>query len=102
MRDLLSYIAEHKFFDMTIIVESLEFRVQSSEFRVQGSDKVYRKEEEKCASSHDDRQVRNKIEGVNKGQGEAAETIHHLFIAKLRGKYYCRNLNGVGLLNSEL
>ena len=27
----------------------------------------------------------NKIEGVNRSRGEAAETIHHLFMAKLKG-----------------
>jgi hypothetical protein len=27
----------------------------------------------------------NTIEGVNRSRGEAAETVHHLFIAKLRG-----------------
>jgi len=37
------------------------------------------------AEKHDDRHVRNKIEGVNRGRGEAAETIHHMFIAKLKG-----------------
>jgi four helix bundle protein len=37
------------------------------------------------AEKHDDRHVRSKIEGVNRSRGEAAETIHHLFIAKLKG-----------------
>jgi four helix bundle protein len=37
------------------------------------------------AEKNDDRHVRNKIEGVNRSRGEAAETIHHLFIAKLKG-----------------
>ena len=37
------------------------------------------------AEKNDDRHVRNKIEGVNRSCGEAAETIHHLFIAKLKG-----------------
>jgi four helix bundle protein len=37
------------------------------------------------AEKNDDRHVRNKIEGVNRGRGEAAETIHHLFMAKLKG-----------------
>jgi four helix bundle protein len=37
------------------------------------------------AEKNDDRHIRNKIEGVNRGRGEAAETIHHLFIAKLKG-----------------
>ena len=36
------------------------------------------------AEKHCDRHVRNKIEGINRGRGEAAETIHHLFIAKLK------------------
>ena len=34
---------------------------------------------------NDDRHIRNKIEGVNRARGEAAETIHHLFMAKLKG-----------------
>ncbi|MBW2246773.1 MAG: four helix bundle protein [Deltaproteobacteria bacterium] len=29
--------------------------------------------------------MRNKIEGVNRARGETAETIHHLFMAKLKG-----------------
>jgi len=29
--------------------------------------------------------IRNKIEGVNRSRGEAGETIHHLFMAKLKG-----------------
>ena len=33
----------------------------------------------------DDRHVRNKIEGVNRSRGEAAETLHHLFMATLKG-----------------
>lgn len=37
------------------------------------------------AEKNDDRHVRNKIEGVNRSRGEAAETIHHLFMAKLKG-----------------
>ena len=36
------------------------------------------------AEKHSDRHVRNKIEGVNRARGEALETIHHLFIAKLK------------------
>ncbi len=36
------------------------------------------------AEKHSDRHVRNKIEGVNRGRGEALETVHHLFIAKLK------------------
>ena len=34
------------------------------------------------AEKNDDRHVRNKIKGVNRSRGEAAETIHHLFVAK--------------------
>lgn len=37
------------------------------------------------AEKNDDRHVRNKIEGVNRSRGEAAETIHHLFMAKRKG-----------------
>ncbi len=37
------------------------------------------------AEKHSDRHMRNKIEGVNRARGEALETIHHLFIAKLKG-----------------
>jgi four helix bundle protein len=37
------------------------------------------------AEKNDDRHIRNKIEGVNRSRGETAETIHHLFIAKLKG-----------------
>ena len=37
------------------------------------------------AEKNDDRHVRNKIEGVNRSRGEAAETIHHLFMAKKKG-----------------
>jgi len=33
---------------------------------------------------NDDRHVRNKIEGVNRSRGKAAETIHHLFVARRR------------------
>jgi four helix bundle protein len=34
------------------------------------------------AEKNDDSHVRNKIEGVNRSRGEAAETIHHLFMAR--------------------
>jgi four helix bundle protein len=37
------------------------------------------------AEKNDDRHVRNKIEGTNRARGEAAETVHHLFMAKLKG-----------------
>src|ERR1035437_4205448 len=37
------------------------------------------------AEKYDDRHVRNKIEGVNRSRGEAAETVHHLFMAYLKG-----------------
>ncbi len=36
------------------------------------------------AEKHDDRHIRNKIEGVNRSRGEAGETIHHLFMPKLK------------------
>jgi len=34
---------------------------------------------------YDDRHIRNKIEGVNRSRGEAAETVHHLYMAHLKG-----------------
>ena len=37
------------------------------------------------AEKNDDRHIRNKIEGVNRSRGEASETIHHLFMSKLKG-----------------
>jgi four helix bundle protein len=37
------------------------------------------------AEKNDDRHIRNKIEGVNRSRAEAGETIHHLFMAKLKG-----------------
>ena len=37
------------------------------------------------AEKNDDRHIRNKIEGVNRSRGEAAETIHQLYMAKLKG-----------------
>ena len=37
------------------------------------------------AEKNDDRHIRNKIEGANRSRGEAGETIHHLFISKLKG-----------------
>ena len=37
------------------------------------------------AEKNDDRHLRNKIEGVNRSRGEAAETVHHLHMAKLKG-----------------
>lgn len=37
------------------------------------------------AEKNDDRHVRNKVEGVNRARGEAAETIHHLYIASRKG-----------------
>jgi four helix bundle protein len=37
------------------------------------------------AEKYDDRHVRNKIEGVNRSRGESAETVHHLFVACLKG-----------------
>ena len=37
------------------------------------------------AEKNDERHIRNKIEGVNRSRGEAGETIHHLYMAKLKG-----------------
>jgi len=33
------------------------------------------------AEKHNDRHVRNKVEGVNRARGEALETVHHLYMA---------------------
>jgi four helix bundle protein len=38
------------------------------------------------AEKHNDRHVRNKIEGVNRARGETLETVHHLYVAH-RKKY---------------
>lgn len=37
------------------------------------------------AEKHSDRHVRNKIEGANRARGEALETVHHFYIARLKG-----------------
>ena len=37
------------------------------------------------AEKHSDRHIRNKIEGVNRARGEALETLHHLFVAQMKG-----------------
>ena len=37
------------------------------------------------AEKHSDRHLRNKIEGVNRSRGESLETVHHLFVAQLKG-----------------
>lgn len=36
------------------------------------------------AEKHDDRHIRNKIEGVNRARGEIGETIHHLYVAEMK------------------
>ncbi len=36
------------------------------------------------AEKYDDRHIRNKIEGINRSHGEAAESVHHLFMAHLK------------------
>src|SRR5437016_3888819 len=37
------------------------------------------------AERHSDRHLRNKIDGINRSRGEALETVHHLFVAMLKG-----------------
>jgi four helix bundle protein len=37
------------------------------------------------AERYDDRHVKNQIEGVNRSRGEAAESVHHLHMARSRG-----------------
>ncbi len=59
------------------------------------------------AEKYDDRHIRNKIEGVNRSRGEVAETIHHLYIAKLKGyidrstidSFRSRYKRGIRMLN---
>ena len=49
------------------------------------------------AEKHSDRHVCNKIEGVNRARGESLETVHHLYIANLKGyltKQQIENLRG--------
>jgi four helix bundle protein len=36
------------------------------------------------AEKQSDRHLKNKIEGVNRARGESLETVHHLFIARLK------------------
>jgi four helix bundle protein len=47
------------------------------------------------AEKNDDRHIRNEIEGVNRSRGEAGETIHHLFIAKLKGYITEKTYSGI-------
>src|SRR5258705_497430 len=37
------------------------------------------------AEKNSDRHVRNRIEGVNRSRGEGLETVHHLYIAQIKG-----------------
>ncbi len=37
------------------------------------------------AEKNNDRHIRNRVEGVNRSRGEARETLHHLFMAKIKG-----------------
>ena len=37
------------------------------------------------AEKQSDRHVRNRIEGVNRARGEVLETVHHMYIAMLKG-----------------
>ena len=37
------------------------------------------------AEKNYDRHVRNRIEGVNRSRGETLESVHHLFMASLKG-----------------
>ena len=83
-------------------VEDLEVYEKLCQLHIEVCDLTYTwPQEEKCelgsqvrrssssapaqlAEKNDDRHVRNKIEGVNRSSGEAGETIHHLFMAKLK------------------
>jgi four helix bundle protein len=37
------------------------------------------------AERYDDRHIRSKIEGANRSRGEVGETVHHFYIAHLKG-----------------
>ena len=37
------------------------------------------------AEKHSDRHIRDKVEGVNRARTEALETVHHIYIAKMKG-----------------
>ena len=37
------------------------------------------------AEKHSNRHLKNKIDGANRSRGEALETVHHLYIARLKG-----------------
>src|SRR3954453_2090464 len=37
------------------------------------------------AEKHSDRHIKNKIAGVNRARCEALETVHHLYLAQLKG-----------------
>src|SRR6266853_672824 len=43
------------------------------------------------AEKHNDRHVRNKIEGVNRARGESLEKVHHVYIGHLKG-YVARDV----------
>jgi four helix bundle protein len=59
------------------------------------------------AEKNCDRHVKNKIEGINRARGESLETLHHLYIAKLKryiddkiyDDYRSRYLECVRMLN---
>ena len=59
------------------------------------------------AEKYDGRHIRNKIEDANRSRGEAAETIHHLYMAHLKGyeervtyeKYRLRYQECIRMLN---
>jgi four helix bundle protein len=53
------------------------------------------------AEKHSDRHLRNKIEGVNKARGEALESIHHLFVASLKGYITDAQYDGYRERNQE-
>ena len=46
------------------------------------------------AEKHSDRHIRNKIEGVNRSRGEVLETVHHLYVGKLKGYIDDRQYDG--------
>ena len=84
LEDLVVY---QKLCQLHIAISELTYRWPAEEKYELGSQvrRISSSAAAQLAEKYDDRHVRNKIEGVNRSRGEAAETIHHLYIAHLKG-----------------
>jgi four helix bundle protein len=87
IRRLEDWVVYRKLCQLHIEVCALTHQWPSEERYELGSQ--VRRSSNSCAAQladkYDDRHVRHKIEGVNRSRGEAAETIHHVHIAFLKG-----------------